>query len=191
MPKILVIIVSVFLFLGALPVNAVILEPSSGNKSPNTEENIRIVASPFTATDVIARIQLRFDNATVLDFNSGMNKIGTCYPSNATDNATNVCVDLTNLGSDYIQNGDELGVVRVRWGSSGTATVTRLEGNGYYNGEVLNEQLGVAGVYVIGEIPPTALEFDDTTILSILGLALIFIGAVLRIYINDSKYEKI
>ncbi|HOY46214.1 MAG TPA: hypothetical protein PKU95_01115 [Candidatus Dojkabacteria bacterium] len=191
MPKIFLIIVSVFLFLGVFPVEAVLLDPATGNKSANAEENIRIIASPFTSTDVVARLNLRFDNATVLDFNSSFNQFGTCYPSGATDNATNVCVDLTKLGGSYIQNGEELGVVRVRWGSSGTATITRLEGTGYYNNVVLNEQLGVAGSYVIGEIPPTALEFDDTTIISILGLALIFIGAGLRIYINDSKYEKI
>jgi len=185
--RITAVIFSILVLLA--PVQAVVLSPASGSKAAGAEENIRVLATPFTATDTVARLNLHLTNATVLDFTTTFDAFGTCYPSGATDNSTDVCVDLTQLDGSYIQNGEELGVIRVRWGSPGTATIVRMAGTGYYNGSVFNEQLDVAGAYVIGDIPPTALELDNRTIISILGIALVFIGIGLRVYIKDNYNE--
>lgn len=163
-------------------VNAVYVSPSTGNKLIGGEETIKVYASPVSTGDTVVRLKLNLQNATVLDFTTALLPFGTCYPSGSTDNSTDVCVDLVKTSGDPFNQGDELGSIRVKWGSAGTATITRLSGNGYYNGVTLTEQTGVAGTYVVGNIPSTSLELpiDSRIVLIAFGAITIFFAFYLK-----------
>ena len=174
--------VVILLALSASDIKAVTLDPSGGNKGAASVETIKIIASPASTTDVVVRLKLHLENATVVDFSSTLSAFGTCEPSGGNFTDTDLCVDLAKLAGSYIQNGEEIGSLRVRWGNPGTATITKLSGTGYYNSTTLVESLGVAGTYVIGNVPNTALELpiDTRIILIFLGLASIYAGVNLK-----------
>lgn len=171
-----------FLFASISDIKALSLNPSGGNKAAGATETIKLVASPASTTDVVVRLKLHLENATVVDFSSSLSAFGTCEPNGGNFTDTDLCVDLAKLAGSYIQNGEEIGSLRVKWGSPGTATITKLTGTGYYNSTTLAESLGVAGTYVIGNVPNTALELpiDSRIIFIFLGLASIYAGVNLK-----------
>ena len=195
MKKIFLTALAAFAFLSlTLPVEAIYLSSGSGNKASNTEENMTVLAAPAVAGDSIATVRLHFTNVAVVSWtdNSNLLSIGAC--SGGTKyTSTDVCVDLSNTAGPYV-TGTLLGTVKVRWGNLGSATIVRTTGNGYYDGNTFSEQLGTAGSYnvVAGTgIPPTALElpFDNELFLSVAGLALIFIGAGIKIYLGGARHH--
>ncbi len=186
------IILIALLSINVTQISAVSLNPSGGNKNQGALETIKIIANPASTTDVVVRLNLHFENATVVDFTSTLNAFGTCFPSGSTFTSTDVCVDLAKLSGSYIQNNEEIGSVRVRWGNAGTATITKMSGTGYYNTTTLAESLGVAGTYVVGYVPNTALELpiDSRIVIILIGLASIYAGINLK-NIKNRKNEDI
>jgi len=192
MKKIAVILCFFFIFV--VNVNALTLNPSSGNMGRGTTSTINIYANPGTVSDVIATMRLAFNNATILSFTKGTSfdtALGVCA-GGATDNGTNLCIDVAKL-SGTITNNELIGTMSVRWGNTdGTATIVKQTGNGYYNGTVFTSNVGTAGTYTVGEIPRTPLEININSeiIVAFSGLTIMFAGIYLFQFLSNEKRTK-
>lgn len=148
-------IFSLSLFL--LNVKAVTLSPNSGTRQANGTETITLIANPING-ETLVKLDLTFANATVLDFdpNSSVFSLGA-FPectNGQTYSATQVCASLAS--PQAIPNGAVIGTVSVKWGASGTATVTAGTGNLY---RLTQDRIdsGLKATYSLGSIPATPL----------------------------------
>lgn len=180
---------SIILFSFLLPllfsgnVYAVTLSPNSGTRQANATDTISIYANPLNGEDLV-RLDLTFVNATVLDFDPNFDvfeaAVGPECSNAQTFDSTHVCVSL--ISAQAIPNNALIGTVSVRWGTSGTATVTAGLNNLYRLEPDNRIDSGLKATYTLGSIPATPLlETKQQEYLFIAtGALMLIIGLYLR-----------
>lgn len=183
-------ILSLFtLNLALLDVEAVTLDPNSGEMNANGTSEITLRANPING-EVTVKVDLDFVNATVLSLNTdaaefGLGSLPECSNGEKFDD-NSVCFTITS--TQAIPNNAVIAIVTVRWGAAGTATVTATDGNIYRFDEDRIDS-GLKATYTLGDFPNTPL-FDGNNegiLLFTLGLTLLFTGFYLRSQANKNE----
>jgi hypothetical protein len=169
-----------------LTIRATTLNPSSGTYGPGSVVTINITATPQAGENAVA-LRIQGAGLTITGYTppTGWTVTTPDCAGSTYFTATNVCASLGKTTA--ISSGQSLGVITVRLGTSGGATLTGLAGNAYSDGTDTRAVTGQLASFTIDPDLPATLPITDSnsTITNIfilaVGMSLLFLGASLVI----------
>lgn len=146
-----------------------------GQKIPGEIEELVFSADPVTTKDTVWLVRLRFENAEIMEVRALKGLMLPSCSNNQGVMDTRVCVDIAN--SSYFKYGEEVFMVKVRWGVDGR--IFRTSEDGYYNGESLGQSNRTPQANIAGVSTAATIEFPlSATILLSLGSILVFTAGI-------------
>lgn len=140
----------------SVSVQALTLDPSSGNKNLGDVISIDLIAKPNGTGQNAVRIRLHVDGGEVQDFTpitdpKWLGTISECS-NNQTFDAQDLCLSMAKTST--IETGEKLGTMQVKANNTRSLTISKGNENGYTDGFNFTPDTGIAATFTVNGSAP-------------------------------------